>query len=69
VRAHLEGWRAIERRGRRGPAVRLAMGAVIVLAFFFAPFVLEDLVARSKVFAAALVVGMWAAMRAALRSR
>jgi hypothetical protein len=69
IRARLEGWRAIERRGRRGPGARFAMGTAIVLAFFFAPFVLEDVVARSKVFAAALVVGMWAAMRVALRPR
>jgi hypothetical protein len=69
VRARLELWRAIERRGRRGPAARFILGAAIVVAFFFVPFVLDDLVARSKVFSAALVVGMWVAMRAALRTR
>jgi hypothetical protein len=69
VRSRLERWRPIERRGRRGPATRLALGAAIVIVFFFAPFVLEDFVARSKLLAAALVVGAWAAMRAALHAR
>jgi hypothetical protein len=69
VRACLERWRAIERRGRRGPAVRFAIGAAMVVAIFFTPFLLEDFVARSKLIAAALVIGMWAAMRAALRMR
>jgi hypothetical protein len=69
VRATLEHWRPIERRGRRGPAVRFAIGAAIVVAIFFTPFLLEDFVARSKVIAAVLVIGMWIAMRAALRTR
>jgi hypothetical protein len=69
VRARLERWRSIDRRGRRGPAVRFALGAAMVVAIFFTPFLLEDFVARSKVIAAALVIGMWAAMRAALRMR
>jgi len=69
VRARLERWRTIERRGRRGPAVRVAIGAAIVVAFFFAPFLLEDFVARSKVIAGVLVVGLWAAMRMAMRGR
>jgi hypothetical protein len=69
VRSRLELWRPIERRGRRGPAARLALGAAIVMAFFFTPFLLEDLVARSKLVAAALVVGAWGAMRAAAHAR
>jgi hypothetical protein len=69
VRARLEAWRTIERRGRRGPAVRFAFGAAIVAAIFFAPFLLEDFVASSKVIAAGLVVGMWVVMRGALRPR
>jgi hypothetical protein len=69
VRATLERWRAIERRGRRRPAVRFAIGAAIVVAIFFTPFLLEDFVARSKLIAAVLVIGMWIAMRGALRTR
>jgi hypothetical protein len=69
VRARLERWGRIERRSRRGPAVRVAIGAAIVVAFFFTPFLLEDFVARSKFFAAALVIGMWVAMRMAMRGR
>jgi hypothetical protein len=69
VRAAVAQWRAIERRGRRGPAVRLAIGVAVVAAIFFLPFVLEDFVARSKLLAAALVVGAWAAMRWTMRGR
>jgi hypothetical protein len=69
VRAHLEPWRPIERRGRRGPAVRVAIGVAVVAAIFFVPFLLEDFVVRSKLLAAGLVVGMWLAMRTALRGR
>jgi hypothetical protein len=69
VRSRLERWRPIERRGRRGPAARVALGAAIVVAFFFTPFLLEDLVTRSKLLAAALVVGTWGAMRAAAHAR
>ena len=69
VRARLEPWRSIERRGRRGPAVRFAFGAAIVAAIFFAPFLLEDFVASSKLVAAGLVAGMWVVMRGAIRPR
>jgi hypothetical protein len=69
VRRLLEAWGPIKRRGRRGPAVRLAMGAVVVAAIFFVPFLLEDFVARSKVAAAALVAGMWLVTRMVLRRR
>ena len=61
----LESWTTIERRGRRGPATRVAMGAAVVGAIFFVPFLLEDFVARSKVVAAALVAATWVAMRLA----
>jgi hypothetical protein len=69
VRARLEPWRSMERRGRRGPAMRLAFGAAIVAAIFFAPFLLEDFVASSKLVAAGLVAGMWVVMRGAIRPR
>ena len=69
VRARLEAWRPLERRGRRGPAVRLAVGFLVVAGIFFVPFLLDDFVARSKVVAAALVAGMWLALRLALRRR
>jgi hypothetical protein len=60
---------AIERRGRRGPAMRVAMGVAVVAAIFFVPFLLEDFVARSKLVAVGLVAGMWLVMRVALRGR
>ncbi|HEY1690715.1 MAG TPA: hypothetical protein VGG39_01050 [Polyangiaceae bacterium] len=69
VRRLLEEWAPIRRRSRRGPAVRLAIGAVVVAAIFFVPFLLEDFVARSKVVAAALVAGMWLVTRMVLRRR
>jgi hypothetical protein len=67
VRRRLESWGPVERRGRRGPAVRVAIGALVVGAIFFVPFLLEDFVARSRVVAAVLVAGMWIAMRVAMR--
>jgi hypothetical protein len=67
VRARLEAWRPLERRGRRGPAVRLALGAIVVVGIFFVPFLLDDFVARSKLVAAGLVVAMWLVMRVVIR--
>jgi len=69
ARARLETWGTVVRRGRRGPAVRVAIGALVVVAVFFVPFLLEDVVARSKWIAAALVAAMWLVLRAALRVR
>jgi hypothetical protein len=69
VRAAIESWRPIERRGRRGPAVRLLTGVLVVAGIFFLPFLLDDFVARSKLVAAALVAATWIAMRVALRGR
>ncbi len=69
VRARLETWGTVVRRGRRGPAMRVAIGALVVVAIFFVPFFLEDVVARSRWIAAALVAGMWLVLRAALRVR
>jgi len=69
VRGMLESWTTVERRGRRGLAMRVAMGAAVVAAIFFVPFLLEDFVARSKLVAVALVAGMWLVMRLVLRGR
>jgi hypothetical protein len=69
VRARLESWHPIERRGRRGPLVRVAIGVAVVAGIFFIPFLLEDFVARSKVVAAGLVAGMWLVVRAVTRGR
>jgi hypothetical protein len=63
LRTCLARWGPIERRGRRGPLVRLAVGAVVVAGIFFVPFLLDDFVARSRIAAAGLVVGMWLVMR------
>jgi hypothetical protein len=69
VRAHLELWRAIERRTRRGAGVRLLLGVAVVGALFFLPFVLDDFVARSKLLASSLVLVTWAAIRWTMRGR
>jgi hypothetical protein len=69
VRARLESWRSIERRGRRGPAVRVALALLVVAGIFFLPFLLEDFVVRSRGLALALVLVMWAALRWTLRAR
>lgn len=67
VRAQLETWHAVERRGRRGLAVRLAMGVLVVAAIFFLPFLLDDFVSNSRWIAAALVGAAWLAVRSAMR--
>ena len=69
VRSAVEAFGPIERRGRRGPAVRFAMGALVVAGIFFLPFILDDFVSRSKLVAASLVAGAWIAIRLALRNR
>lgn len=69
LRARLETWGAVERRSRRGPAVRLAMGVLVVAGIFFVPFLLDDFVARSRLVAAGLVAFAWIAMRTAMRGR
>ena len=69
LRARLERWRAIERRPRWGVGVRLLLGAGVVAAIFFLPFVLDDFVARSKLAAAGLVVLGWAVARWTMRGR
>jgi hypothetical protein len=66
VRASLERWRPLERRGRRGPAMRFVLGATVVAAIFFVPFLLDDFVGRSKFVAAGLVLAMWLVMRAVM---
>jgi hypothetical protein len=69
VRARLESWRPIERKGRRGPAMRLVVAALVVVGIFFVPFLLEDFVVRSRGLALALVLVLWAALRWTLRPR
>lgn len=68
VRARLEQWHAIERRHRSGPARRVLLGALVVGAIFFLPFVIDDLAARSNLMIGVFVLVAWLAMRAALRS-
>lgn len=69
VRAALGEWRAIERRPRLRGGVRLIVGAGVVAAVFFLPFLLDDFVARSRVVAALLVVVAWAVTRWTMRAR
>jgi hypothetical protein len=69
VRAALEQWRPLDRRARLGPGMRLLSGAAVVAAVFFLPFVLDDLVARSKLLPAVLVLLAWAVTRWTMRGR
>jgi hypothetical protein len=68
VRARLEQWRPVERRGRRPAMARVALGVFVVAAIFFLPFVLDDFIARSRILAALAVAGMWLAVRRVLRT-
>jgi hypothetical protein len=69
VRAGLGEWRAIERRPRLRGGVRFIVGAGVVAAVFFLPFLLDDFVARSRVVAALLVIVAWAVTRWTMRAR
>lgn len=69
VRAGLEQWRAIERRPRVSRGVRVLFGVGVIAAIFFLPFVLDELVGRSKALAAALVLLAWAITRWVMRGR
>lgn len=69
VRAALEQWRPLERRARLGLRVRVLSGAAVVACVFFLPFVLDDLVARSRVLPAVLVLLAWAVTRWTMRGR
>jgi hypothetical protein len=67
LRAQLAQWRAVERAGRRSRTARVLIGALVVVGIFFLPFFLEDFVARSRVLAFALVLGVWVAIRLTVR--
>jgi hypothetical protein len=69
VRTTLEQWRPIERRPRASRAVRIGFGVGVVAAIFFLPFVLDELVGRSKLVAAVIVLLAWAVMRWVVRGR
>jgi hypothetical protein len=69
LRAALERWRPVERRGRRGPGLRIVTAVGIVAGVFFLPFLLDDVVLRSRWIAPVSVVLIWSAMRWAMRGR
>ncbi len=69
VRTAVESFGRIERRPRRGPAMRVLLGGLVVVAIFFLPFLLDDFVARSRLLAAVLVALAWVAMRLSMRWR
>ena len=68
LRSLLERWTPIVRPTRRGRTVRVALGAVVVLSIFFVPFVLDDLVGRSRVLSMVVVGAVWLAMLALRRA-
>jgi len=63
LRDRLASWAPIERAGRRSRATRIVLGVVVVVGIFFLPFVFDDFVARSKVAAFVVILGVWLAMR------
>ena len=68
LRAALERWMPVVRPTRRSRGVRVALGALVVVSIFFVPFVLDDLVARSRVVAMGVVAAVWLAMFALRRA-
>lgn len=67
LRAALEAWCGVQRAPRRGRAVRVGVGVLVVAAIFFLPFVMGGLVERSKPLALGLVLGLWVALRFVVR--
>ena len=47
---------------RRARYARVALGVAIVLAMFFVPFAMDDLVGRSRIAALAIVAAAWIAL-------
>jgi hypothetical protein len=66
LRAELGLWSPVTRAPRRRRLTRVMLGVLVVLAIFFVPFFVEDVVARSRVVACAVILGVWLSMRAAL---
>jgi hypothetical protein len=67
LRAHIESWTPIERPQKRVRAARIAIGVAIVAAIFFVPFVLDDVIGRSRAGAFAIVAVVWIVIRIAMR--
>ncbi len=65
MRLRLERWRAFERRGRRGPAARLAVSGLVVGRLLFVPFLLADFVAHSRLLGTVLIAGLLLLLRRA----
>ena len=69
LRAALAIWRPIDRTPRRRRITRFAFGVMVVLGIFFMPFFVDDVVGRSRIAACAMIVALWAVMRAVLSRR
>ncbi len=67
LRDRLASWAPIERAGRRSRATRIVLGVAVVVGIFFLPFVFDDFVARSKIAAFVVILGVWLAMRVVAR--
>jgi hypothetical protein len=66
LRARLATFSPIEHPPPRRRMTRIALGAAVVLAIFFVPFFVDDVVMRSRVAACVVVLALWVAARAAL---
>jgi hypothetical protein len=66
LRTELALWSPLTRAPRRRRLTRVGLGALVVLAIFFVPFFVDDVVMRSRVAACAVILGLWLATRAAL---
>jgi hypothetical protein len=67
LRERLGSWAPIERAGRRSRATRIVLGVAVIGGIFFLPFVFDDFVARSKLAALVVILGVWLAMRVVAR--
>jgi hypothetical protein len=67
LRALLSSFAPMERGKRRTRAIRLASSAMVVVGLFFLPFLVEDVVVRSRVAAVAFLAALFFAMRVSVR--
>jgi MFS family permease len=69
LRAALERWQPIVAPKRAATGVRIALGGLVVLVLFFAPFFLDDVFGKSKPTAVGAVLAFWVVARIVLARR
>lgn len=69
LRARLQSWAPLVSSRRKTRSVRVGLGIAAILAFFFLPFVIDDVLSRSRPLPCLLVLALWLLLRFLLRAR